>query len=193
MVVGPPHFGWCGFPPSSLIGGAALVGVAFPFLFGVVLFSTPKWWCVVLLNGAVSSSSALVGGVALGGSAAFPSFFVGGVAFSCWVRTVTGPLVQKDSREAQTRHWSGLWPRPAAMIPREDPQCRGNLAVRGQFQVAWLASSRGLKCSSHAGASARGHRGVTVSGASREVMQVGAFNKVHTGGEKDGATEEGRM
>ena len=42
----PPHFGWCGFPPSSLFGGAALVGVAFPLLFGVVLQSLRPFWVV---------------------------------------------------------------------------------------------------------------------------------------------------
>ena len=44
-VVGRPlHSGWCGFPPSSRFGGAALVDVAFPLLFGVVLFSLPLLW-----------------------------------------------------------------------------------------------------------------------------------------------------
>ena len=66
MAPRPPHVGWCGFPSSSLLGGAAMVGVAFPFLFGVVLFS---------LLGGVTLSSFLLGGIPL-----TPS--------SCWVLLV---------------------------------------------------------------------------------------------------------
>ena len=54
MVVRPFHLGGAVFPPSSLFGGAALVGVAFPFLFEVVLFSF-LGWCRVLLGGAALS------------------------------------------------------------------------------------------------------------------------------------------
>ena len=40
-----PHFGWRGFPPTFLFGGAALVGVALPFMKFVVLFSFLGWCC----------------------------------------------------------------------------------------------------------------------------------------------------
>ena len=63
--------GSCGFPPSSRFGGAASVGVAFPFLFGVVLFSFLGWCCGVFVPcGWCSSLSLLSLGVAC-----FVSFF----------------------------------------------------------------------------------------------------------------------
>ena len=78
-------FGWCGFPPSSLSGGAPLVCVAFPFLFGVVLFSFLGWCCSLFVPIWVVflfSLSLLLLGVAcfvilfLVGGAAFPSSFL---------------------------------------------------------------------------------------------------------------------
>ena len=63
----PPRVGWCGFPPSSLFGGAALVSVACPFLFGVVLFF------LSLMVFAVSW--VLLGGVPLSPSSFLVLFF----------------------------------------------------------------------------------------------------------------------
>ena len=60
--------GGAAFPPSSLFGGAALVGVAFPLLFGVVLQSLRPFWVVFL------SLPPLFFGCCF-------CFFVGGAAF----------------------------------------------------------------------------------------------------------------
>ena len=75
--------GGAAFLPLPFFGGAALVGVAFPFLFGVVLFSFLGWCCRLFVpSGGVPLSPStfwvllVLSFLFLVGGAAFPSSFL---------------------------------------------------------------------------------------------------------------------